>query len=131
MVRRSGQQGVPVIAIDDRYIVGFDRPRIEQALAAAGASRPAFGASVADVSSASVRGEGLPTAGAYIGRVRAGSTAQRAGLAAGDVIVELNGKPVRGAEDLQEALSALPQEAEVTLGWVRRGERKTATVRLL
>ena len=32
MVRRSGQQGVPVIDICGRIVVGFDRPRINQLL---------------------------------------------------------------------------------------------------
>lgn len=32
MVRKSGQLGVPVIEIDGRIIVGFDRPKIQQAL---------------------------------------------------------------------------------------------------
>jgi len=32
MVRRSGQQGVPVIDIGGKIIVGFDRPKIDQYL---------------------------------------------------------------------------------------------------
>lgn len=32
MVRRSGQQGVPVIDIGGKIIVGFDRPKINQTL---------------------------------------------------------------------------------------------------
>ena len=32
MVRRSGQQGVPVIDIGGRIVVGFDRPRIDKYL---------------------------------------------------------------------------------------------------
>ena len=32
MVRRSGQQGVPVIDIGGRLIIGFDRPKINQLL---------------------------------------------------------------------------------------------------
>ncbi len=32
MVRRSGQQGVPVIDIGGRIIVGFNRPMIDQLL---------------------------------------------------------------------------------------------------
>ncbi len=32
MVRRSGQQGVPVIDIGGKIIVGFDRPRIDRLL---------------------------------------------------------------------------------------------------
>ncbi len=32
MVRRSGQQGVPVIDIGGKIVVGFDRPKINQML---------------------------------------------------------------------------------------------------
>jgi glutaredoxin-like YruB-family protein len=32
MVEKSGQLGVPVITIDDEVIVGFDKPKIDQAL---------------------------------------------------------------------------------------------------
>lgn len=32
LVRRSGQMGVPVIEIDGRPIVGFDRPQIDRLL---------------------------------------------------------------------------------------------------
>lgn len=34
MIRKSGQQGVPVLDINGEIIVGFDRPRIDAALAA-------------------------------------------------------------------------------------------------
>ncbi len=32
MVRRSGQQGVPVIDIGGKIVVGFDRPKIDRML---------------------------------------------------------------------------------------------------
>jgi glutaredoxin 3 len=32
MVQKSGQMGVPVIDIDGTIIVGFDKPKIEEAL---------------------------------------------------------------------------------------------------
>ena len=32
MVRRSGQQGVPVIQIGNKVVVGFDRPKINRML---------------------------------------------------------------------------------------------------
>lgn len=32
MVRRSGQQGVPVLDIGGRIVVGFDRPKIDKLL---------------------------------------------------------------------------------------------------
>lgn len=34
MVDLSGQRGVPVLKIDDEIIVGFNQPKIDQALAA-------------------------------------------------------------------------------------------------
>ncbi len=33
-VQKSGQRGIPVIDIDGQIIVGFDRPRIDQAILA-------------------------------------------------------------------------------------------------
>ncbi|MCX8025672.1 MAG: glutaredoxin family protein [Thermanaerothrix sp.] len=32
MVRRSGQQGVPVIDINGQIVIGFDRPKIDRLL---------------------------------------------------------------------------------------------------
>lgn len=36
MVQKTGQTGVPVIEIDDIVIVGFDRPKIDEALSGTG-----------------------------------------------------------------------------------------------
>jgi S1-C subfamily serine protease len=130
MVRRTGQQGVPVIAVGDQYIVGFDQPRIEQALAASRPARPRFGASIADVAAVRLREPSLPPSGAYIGRVGPDSPASRAGFMAGDVIVEVNGRPVSGAADLETALRASRTGEPVTLGYLRRGERRTAAANL-
>ena len=45
MVRLTGQMGVPVIVVDGKPIIGFDRPRLESLLAKGGGngSRPRFG----------------------------------------------------------------------------------------
>lgn len=32
MIQRSGQMGVPVIEIDGKIIIGFDQPRLKEAL---------------------------------------------------------------------------------------------------
>ena len=32
VVRRTGQQGVPVIYIGSKYVIGFDRPKIDRLL---------------------------------------------------------------------------------------------------
>ncbi|MFQ5796633.1 MAG: glutaredoxin family protein [Candidatus Bipolaricaulia bacterium] len=36
MIHKSGQMGVPVIEIDGEVIIGFDKPRIAQALGISG-----------------------------------------------------------------------------------------------
>lgn len=32
MIAKSGQMGVPVIAVDDKIIIGFDQPRLKESL---------------------------------------------------------------------------------------------------
>jgi len=88
MVRLSGQQGVPVISLNDQVVVGFDRRRLEQLLSQAPASGIRLGAAVADA---------LPRTqleGAYVGKIKRGSPAESAGLKSGDVITALGGQPV-------------------------------------
>jgi len=38
LVERTGQYGVPVIEIDGEFVIGFDRPRLEQLLQPADSS---------------------------------------------------------------------------------------------
>jgi S1-C subfamily serine protease len=54
--------------------------------------------------------------------------AERAGLAAGDVILSLNGTVVTGADDLVRALTADKIGREVTLDTLRKGERRSVTL---
>ncbi len=133
MVRATRQQGVPVIKVDDEYIVGFDQQRLERAIAGrAGpsAKRPVFGASIADVSAAPTSATALPPFGAYVGAVRVGSAAERAGLTVGDVIVELNGEPVQTAAEVQARLAHATPGASIRVGYLRRGERRAAVAQL-
>ena len=96
MVRHSGQRGVPVLLIDGQVIVGFDRARIDAALASRGAPRPRLGAAIADAAGVAPKyGLGLYE-GAYVGRVHPGSAAARAGIQAGDVIIGLAGRAGAG-----------------------------------
>ena len=86
------QNGVPVIADDQEAIVGFDMPRL-QCMAARHRKGPSLGLKVADASDGP---------GAYVGGVREGSPSDRAGVLVGDVIVELSGRPVSSAADLEQ-----------------------------
>ncbi len=132
MVRLSGQQGVPVIAVDDQVIVGFDRPRLERVLAARAAppaGKPGLGARVADAATMALRQPGLAADGAYIGGVRTGSPAEQAGLRAGDVIVAVGGTPVHDAAGLQAALAGAGA-GPLIMQYVRDGQAAQVAVAL-
>ncbi len=122
MVRISGQQGVPVIAVDGQVVVGFDRPRLEALLSTAQQGRASFGASVADAARILSKQGQLPVFGAYVGKVAPGSPAARAGLAPGDIVTELNLRPIRNAEDVSAALGSLKRGDRLSVVWLR-GDR--------
>lgn len=130
MIRRSGQQGVPVIVAGREVIVGFDRGRLESLLSRAAPPRSGLGAAVAGAESiARRRGVALPP-GAYVGRVRAGTPAETAGLRGGDVILSLGGTAVRDASALEQVLAALPRRVPVDIVWWREGRTLQGHVRL-
>ncbi len=127
MVQLSGQQGVPVITVDGQVVVGFNQPRLMQLLQAA---KPKLGASIADAASQVHRHPGIPSSGAYVGRVRPGSAADRAGLRQGDVITAVGGQPVNRAEDVHRLVPQMPKGRDVSLAYVRGGQARNTTVRL-
>ena len=120
LVSSTGQMGVPVTIINGQIVVGFDRGRLEQLTSQTQAGQhPPFGASIADASKITTRqGLGI-TLGAYVGRVRPGSIAARIGLAPGDIITELNMKPIANAGDLEDALSTLDSGSRFSLIFLR------------
>jgi S1-C subfamily serine protease len=105
---------VPVTRIGDQVIVGYDRPRLDEALAAA--QRPRLGAAVADAQGRSAEREG-----AYVGRVRSGGVAERAGLAVGDVIISLAGRSVRNALQVEQLVARMRPGSRVPVEYVRQG----------
>ena len=130
MIRKSGQKGVPVITIDDQVIVGFDRPRLEHLLANAGNSqRPRFGLQIADASKIAQRHGAIPVFGAFVGGVASASPAAKAGLQKGDVITEINLRPIHNAGDLERVLSELSPGNRVSIVFLRgQGEFRSEGV---
>jgi glutaredoxin-like YruB-family protein len=129
MVQRSGQQGVPVTVIDGQVVVGFNRPAIDQLLAQRAAKPPRLGVAIAKAERiASQRGLSLPP-GAYVGRVHAGSAAERAGLHPGDVITELDGQPIRGDEDVHRVIANTHAGQVLGLTFWRDGQTRRTQVR--
>lgn len=119
MVRKSGQSGVPVIEINGQIVVGFDRTRLERLISSPTSSKVSLGASVADAARIlSKRGQ-IPVFGAFVGKVNPGSPAQRAGLQPGDIITELNMRPINSADDIERAISNLQPGATAQIVFQR------------
>ena len=126
MVRLSGQEGVPVTVIGDQVIVGFDRHRLDEAMAEA--QRPRLGAAIAAASTMAAQGRTAATEGAYLGRVRTGGTADRAGLSAGDVITTFGGRPVRSDVHLEQLLAGVQPGQRLAITFVRDGQSHQTTL---
>jgi S1-C subfamily serine protease len=115
MVRRTGQMGVPVTQIDGEMVIGFDRPRLARIigrLRATPARPPALGAAVKDA----------PDGGALVGSVRPDTPAARAGLQPDDVILEVDGRAITGADALANAINEARTHGK-TLLCVRREDQ--------
>lgn len=93
--------------------------------------RPYLGASLQKVSADIADGLGIdPPAGALVASVRSGSPAERGGLKTGDVILEVDGRPVDDPDAFgwRFALKGLAGDAPLTIN--RRGKRQTLAIKL-
>jgi len=122
MVRLSGQEGVPVTAIDGQVVVGFDRARLDTLLSAAEAGKVSLGAAIADAARVLAKQGRLPVFGALVGKVSPGSPAARLGLEPGDIITEMNLRPITKADDVVATLSSLRTGDRLSVTWTR-GDR--------
>jgi glutaredoxin len=121
-LQQLGQRAVPVILVNGHMVVGFDRAQLKRVLAQAStepsAERRRLGASIADAARHAPPGS---PPGAYVGRVRPGSPAARAGLQPGDIIVALAGQPVGSAAAVEQIMSRLGPQHPVAVRIYRNG----------
>ena len=68
--------------------------------------------------------------GALVASVEPDTPAERAGLAAGDVIVAVDGEAVEGSADLRQEIGLRRPGGEVEVAYLRDGDRHTANVQL-
>ena len=130
MVQRSGQQGVPVTEIAGDVIVGFNQPALKAAAVrlrqVQSKNEVKLGAQVADATR--VLGNNA-IKGALLGSVKPGSLAAISGLRQGDIIVEIQGKPVYGVEELAKALQTISSSSP-GLKIIRGGQEEFLTLKL-
>lgn len=90
---------------------------------------PSLGISAEDLSGQLGAYFGAPDgAGILVREVRPGTPAEKAGLKAGDVIVQLDEKPIRALADLREQLRDKSEEKSVRLGILRKGAELNVNV---
>lgn len=124
LVSSTGQMGVPVTIINGQTIVGFDRAGLERAISLN--QKPSFGVSVADADKInSPRGGGV-VRGAYIGKVRPGSPAERAGLRTGDTITGLNRQNIGSAAEFEKAVAGLHDGDRFTVIYFRDNQKRAS-----
>jgi serine protease Do len=94
-------------------------------------TRAYIGVSIQEVSPelAKAFGEAEPR-GALVGDVSSGSPAEKSGLQKGDIIVELNGKPIADSNQLRMSISMMAPDATVNLKVLRNGGEQDMAVKL-
>jgi serine protease Do len=68
--------------------------------------------------------------GALVAEPQANGPAAKAGIEAGDVIVSVDGNPVRNARELSRMIGGMVPQASVKIGLLRKGAEKTVTLTL-
>src|SRR5688572_12827173 len=93
--------------------------------------RGRLGIAMEDLTAANAKKAGVTALeGALIAAVQPGSPAEKLGLRAGDVIVALNGRPVRAAAELRARLGLTPVGEEVELRILRGGETRNVKAKI-
>ncbi|MGV8989097.1 MAG: trypsin-like peptidase domain-containing protein [Cypionkella sp.] len=94
-------------------------------------TRPWAGISAQEVDAATAEAAGLPVPeGLLIADVASQSPFAKAGVIAGDVLLQLGGQPVNSAQEMTYRLAILGTDAAIPITWSNNGTQKTATVTL-
>jgi serine protease Do len=90
-----------------------------------------MGVGIQDVTPALREAMGLKeTKGVVVSEVAPGSPAEKAGIARGDVLVELDGQPMTDSRSFRMQIAQNKPGTRVRIGLMRGGERREATVAL-
>jgi len=143
-----GNSGGPLININGEVVgintairgggaqgIGFATPintakRLLPMLRSGKVTRGYLGMSIMDVDDRVKEGFGLTEArGALVQKVEPGKPAAEAGIQNGDVIVEVDGHPIRNNRELIDYISYQPVGTPVKIALIRDGQRKVVTAK--
>ena len=68
--------------------------------------------------------------GAFVNQVMPDSAAAKAGIKAGDIIISIDGKPIRSFGELRAKIATMGADKQVALGLIRDGKEQTVKVTL-
>jgi len=94
-------------------------------------TRSYLGMTIGEVTQDAREAFNLPSnlTGAVVQQVTPGKPADRAGIQHGDVVTEIDGRPIRSNRDLIDYISYLPVGSEVKVTVLRNGQSRTLTAR--
>src|SRR5882672_715247 len=111
--------------------VNLARSVMEQIMDHGRVNRAYLGVMVQDVTPAISKAMGLnDMKGVLVGDVSPSGPAQKSGIQRGDVILEVNGKPVQDSRALRMTISMMNPDATVKLKLLRNGNQSDTTVKL-
>jgi serine protease Do len=104
---------------------------VAQIIKSGGVSRGFLGVSIRDPQPLELEAVGITgREGALVSNVTEGSPADKAGLEAGDVVVELEGEAITGADELTRKVGSYQPGSRVKVKAFRDGRERSFTVRL-
>jgi serine protease Do len=114
---------------DNAFAFSMPNQDFSLAIPPVDARMPSLGINAEDLSGQLGTYFGAPDGtGILIREVRSGTAADKAGLKAGDVIVKLDGKPIRTLADLRAELRGKSDQRTVALGIIRKSAEMSVTV---
>jgi serine protease Do len=145
-----GNSGGPLVSLDGKVVgintaivgpsyqgIGFAIPSnvakwvIPQLIERGTVTRAYLGVSVTETTAADAGRLGVrPESGVVVGRVSAGSPAQKAGLRVDDVIATFDGQPIRTSSDLQRIVERSQAGSRHKMAILRKGRPQTIQVRV-